>query len=342
MTKERGRVAPPEHKAWGEGKPSRKARRPSRRRRKARARRPGRVARGKARASQSNAATQEHSPATQARSLQAATKPAGATKNDSAALTPPSEASPEAHPPRHDSLLDDETVRQPSPPSIQDGGPWGRELRCATTIQSLDRRLVERWVRRGHMLLQKLAEHGAAEHEYRADLKEGRFVWLDAGRPRVGRGAGAGAVQLVASRPRSSRWRGPIRSCGRGHPRIDGMPRERDDVDEETAWRVAMEAAEARGAEYLYRVPTPHAWYFLALAISRSSPKRALVPRRHAGRLVLRELGETRQAIESRAEPAEVVRERLVRRRQRAPPPGRVRVPRAPTGSRASSGRAAA
>src|SRR6185437_11472629 len=33
--------------------------------------------------------------------------------------------------------------------------------------------LAQRWIKRGDALLRHLAEHGAARHEYRADLKEG-------------------------------------------------------------------------------------------------------------------------------------------------------------------------
>ena len=39
--------------------------------------------------------------------------------------------------------------------------------------------LVARWSERGDALLAALEEHGCARYEYRADLKEGRFVWVD-------------------------------------------------------------------------------------------------------------------------------------------------------------------
>src|SRR5262245_60694005 len=94
-------------------------------------------------------------------------------------------------------------------------------------------------------------------------------------------------------------------------PRLDGLASELDNVDEEAAWRVAMQGAELSRAEYLYRVTTPHAWYFLALRRLTFTPERSSFnPGTPAGP-VLRSLIETRQAIESRAEPAEVVRGRL-------------------------------
>lgn len=171
--------------------------------------------------------------------------------------------------------------------------------------------LVERWVRRGQMLLQRLAQHGAADHEYRADLKDGRFVWIG---PDGGVSAEARAAVLCSwSRSTSvllMGWADPVVRYA-SIDEIEGMPSEHDDIDEEKAWHLAMEVAELSGAEYLYRVPTPHAWYFLALSELLFDPALpSFRPGTPVG-LVLRELAETREAIESRAEPADVIRERL-------------------------------
>jgi hypothetical protein len=171
--------------------------------------------------------------------------------------------------------------------------------------------LVQRWVKRGDALLRHLAEHGAARHEYRADLKDGRFVWVDP----EGRVSAEAQAQVLCSWSRSTlalamAWADPlVRAAGIG--RIDGVPAERDDVDEETAWRVAMKAADHASADYLYRVTTPHAWYFLALSGLTFHPERASFSPGTPVGLVLRGLAETRRAVESRAEPAEVVRDRL-------------------------------
>jgi hypothetical protein len=89
------------------------------------------------------------------------------------------------------------------------------------------------------------------------------------------------------------------------------MAAERDNVDEDAAWRIAMEAADASKAEYLYRVPSPHAWYFLALKDLTFNPRIPLFTPSTPVGLVLKNLAETRQAIESRAEPTAIVRERL-------------------------------
>ena len=184
---------------------------------------------------------------------------------------------------------------------------WGDEP--AQTVRSEG--LIKRWVKRGDALLRHLAEHGAAKHEYRADLEHGRFVWLDA----EGNVSAEAEARAICSYAKSTgvlsmSWGDPLLQRA-GIARLEGMAAERDDVDEEDAWRVAMEAADATGAEYLYRVLTPHAWYFLALRGLSFTPVRgAFTPSLPVG-LVLRTLSESRAAIESRAEPADVVRARL-------------------------------
>jgi hypothetical protein len=171
--------------------------------------------------------------------------------------------------------------------------------------------LVQRWVKRGDALLRHLAEHGAARHEYRADLRDGRFVWVDPD----GRVSAEAQAQVVCSWSRSTSalamaWADPlVRGAGIG--RLEGMPSERDDIDEEAAWRVAMEAADRASAEYLYRVTTPHAWYFLALSGLTFHPERASFSPSTPVGLVLRGLADIHSAVESRAEPTEVVRDRL-------------------------------
>ena len=186
---------------------------------------------------------------------------------------------------------------------------WGDE-EPAQSVRSDG--LVKRWVKRGDALLRHLAEHGAAKHEYRADLEGGRFVWLDP----TGKVSAETEARVICSYAKSTSvlsmgWRDP-RLRKAGIARIDGMAAEVDDVDEEGAWRVAMEVADATHAEYLYRVTTPHAWYFLALRALTFTPARgSFTPGTPVG-MVLRTLGETRTAIESRAEPADVVRSRLL------------------------------
>jgi hypothetical protein len=172
-------------------------------------------------------------------------------------------------------------------------------------------RLIERWTLRGAALLRELEKLGAAGHEVRADLRERRFAWL---RP-DGRASVETQAEVLCGWSKSTKvitmaWADPV-VRGASVPRIDWMPAERDGIDEEAAWRVAMEAAEACGAAYLYRTASASGWYFLSLGKLTASPAGpAVIPSNPAG-LVLKNLDEARTAIESRAEPREVVRERL-------------------------------
>ena len=208
---------------------------------------------------------------------------------------------------RHLEDLDTARVSKPLPALAVSATQSEREADPKGWVDAL----VERWVRRGQMLLQRLAQHGAADHEYRADLKDGRFVWIGPD----GNVSAEASAAVLCSWSRSTSvlamgWTDPVVRYA-SIAELEGMPAEHDDVDEEKAWHLAMEAAELSGAEYLYRVPTPHAWYFLALSELRFDPALpSFRPGTPVG-LVLRELAETREAIESRAEPADVIRERL-------------------------------
>ncbi|WP_437634775.1 hypothetical protein [Sorangium sp. So ce854] len=200
------------------------------------------------------------------------------------------------------SEADDAELGPPRPPELD----WDD-----TPSDSAEEARARRWAARGEELFQQLVDHGASLHEYRADIKEGRFVWIAPG----GRVSAEARARLLCSWSRATSvlvmaWADPLVS-GAGIERIDGMPAEQDSVGEEGAWQIAMAAADGCGAAYLYRVSSPLAWYFLALDDLTFSPKRASF---HPGApvgLVLRAIGEVREAIGSRAEPADVIRDRI-------------------------------
>jgi hypothetical protein len=200
-----------------------------------------------------------------------------------------------------------ETAPRPLRPSLAPSLDWDDGVRLADATDEL----VDRWVKRGDELLELLALHGAADHEYRADLKQGRFVWIAPD----GRVSAEARAEVVCSWSRPTgviamAWADPlVRPVGIAP--IDGVPAEREDVDEEGAWRVAIQAADARSAEFIYRVPTPHAWYFLALRDLTFDPQHPLFSAGTPVGLVLRGLGDTRRAVLSRSEPSELLRERL-------------------------------
>jgi hypothetical protein len=180
-------------------------------------------------------------------------------------------------------------------------------------VSAADEALVEKWATRGADLLRELATHGASDHEYRVDLKDGRFVWVDPeGRVSAEARAQAICTYTPATSSLTMAWADPLLRSS-SVMRIDRLRAEHDDLDEEGAWRVALDAAEHAGAEYLYRVAAPNTWYFLALTGLSFQPIRpSFTPGTPAG-LVLSELEASRVSLRSRAEPAVVVRERLAR-----------------------------
>ncbi|AGP42176.1 DUF6882 domain-containing protein [Sorangium cellulosum] len=226
-------------------------------------------------------------------------RPARARADEHARAAPPKRR-PRSEEPA--SEADDAELSPPRPPELD----WDD-----TPSDSAEEALAQRWAARGEELFQQLAEHGASQHEHRADLKDGRFVWIAPG----GRVSAEARARLLCSWSRTTSvvvmaWADPLVSSA-GVERIDGMPAEQDSVDEEGAWQIAMRAADACGAAYLYRVSSPQAWYFVALDDLTFSPKRASF---HPGApvgLVLRAIGEVREAIASRAEPADVIRDRI-------------------------------
>lgn len=170
---------------------------------------------------------------------------------------------------------------------------------------------LDRWVRRGDELLLRLAKHGAASHEVRANLGEGRFYWVDP----HGRVSAEARARLVCTFvPQTSAvtmgW-ADASTRDLALPRLPDMPAEVDGVDEEGAWRIAMAAADGSAAEYLYRVRSPAQCLFLALSSLTFAPTLPeFVPSTPVA-MVLATLGDARTAAELGAEPVDTLRARL-------------------------------
>lgn len=201
-------------------------------------------------------------------------------------------------------------ARRRAAPRADAGSAKGDEV-GATSPGDARAARADRWSRRGDALLEALAAHGAGSHEVRAELREGRFVWID---PR-GRVSAEARARVLCRRSRTTGaltmgWADPlVRSAAVA--RVDGMADERDAVDEEGAWDAAMEAADACGAEYVYRLDSPAAWTFLALDRLGFTPAEASFAPGSPVRAVLHALAVVRAAIEHGAEPVDVVRARL-------------------------------
>lgn len=170
---------------------------------------------------------------------------------------------------------------------------------------------LERWMRRGDELLLRLAKHGAADHPYRVNLREGRFCWVDS----AGRVSAEARAQLLCTFvPQTSSltmgWADP-RSQDIAPAPVPSMPAEVDGVDEDDAWRIAMAAADHTAVDYLYRVRSPAQCIFLGLSALTFAPvSLPLVPSTPVA-MVLAALGEARQAAELGAEPVDTLRARL-------------------------------
>lgn len=223
------------------------------------------------------------------------------------ATPPPQE--PPVPPPGHESARP--PPRIPTPPII---APRSMELEWTGDpggSSPPQEAAFDRWVRRGDELLRRLAEHGASEHEYRLNLNEGRFFWID----EQGRVSAEARAQLLCTFvPQTSSvtmgW-ADLRSRAMALPRVPGMPSEIDDIDEEGAWRIAMAAAEHTAAQYLYRVRSPSQCLFLSLSGLTFAPSRRELGPSTPVALVLATLGEARVAAHLGAEPVDTLRARL-------------------------------
>ncbi|MFO0587251.1 MAG: hypothetical protein U0441_06925 [Polyangiaceae bacterium] len=169
----------------------------------------------------------------------------------------------------------------------------------------------DRWVKRGDSLLRQLTQHGAHDHEVRADLELRRFSWIDA---RGVVSAEARAELLCTFSPQTASvamgW-ADARTKAFAPAPIAGMAGEVDGVDEEAAWHLAMAAADHVGADFLYRVRTPSQCLFLALTRLTFAPSLPRFMPNAPIAMVLSTIGEARAAVTLGAEPVDIMRARL-------------------------------
>lgn len=178
--------------------------------------------------------------------------------------------------------------------------------------------LYNRWSERGDDLTRRLAELGVDERLYEIDLKAGRIAWLDG----EGGALCEARAQLICCHHAASRrlvmaWADPV-LASLGAEQADGMPGEREDLDDLGAWVAAMKCAESCGAEFLYRVPGALASHFLALRHLRrgdaaAAPVEASPDEGSPVGLVLCRLDEARRALDPSRVRADEARDRLAR-----------------------------
>jgi hypothetical protein len=172
---------------------------------------------------------------------------------------------------------------------------------------------LARWSRSERELKKRLTELGANGHACRADLREGRFVWVDeAGSTIVEARAQIVCTLALPSLVMTMAWADPILS-GLAVPHVGDIPDEQDLPDDESARDIAMRAADACGAEFVYRMPAPHLDYFIALRALRPAAGGAVVTPGSPVGLVLRGLADLRRSLGTRAEPTSELRARFHR-----------------------------
>ncbi len=172
---------------------------------------------------------------------------------------------------------------------------------------------LARWARTERELKKRLEELGSVGHGCRADLREGRFVWVD----EVGSAIIEARAQLVCtlglpSLALTMAWADPILSSV-AVPRVADIVDEQIVPDDETAREIAMRVADACGAEFVYRMPAPHVDYFLALRSLRPTAGGAVVTPGSPVGMVLRGLADLRRSLASRTEPTNELRARFHR-----------------------------
>ncbi|MBI3929052.1 MAG: hypothetical protein HY319_26145 [Armatimonadetes bacterium] len=126
--------------------------------------------------------------------------------------------------------------------------------------------LFERWQRRQTNLGIRLEEMGAAHCDFRVDLGVRKFFWVDA----QGVALAAADTRVLCSYALSDRsvlmaWANPHLDSEAAIEAVPGMRDRVDGCDEADAWQLAVQAADAAGADYVYRAPGPQTMVFLGL-----------------------------------------------------------------------------
>lgn len=171
---------------------------------------------------------------------------------------------------------------------------------------------LSRWARLERELMRRLKELGVAEPRCRVDLREGRAIWMDAaGTPVVEARAQVLCTLALPSLALTMGWADPVLECV-SVGRFDAVPDEQNLLDDESARDIALRAADASGAEYVFRMPAPNVDYFLGVrALRAAAGAQSITPGSPVG-LVLRGLADLRRALTQLAEPTLGLRARFL------------------------------
>lgn len=131
---------------------------------------------------------------------------------------------------------------------------------------SHDEALHAAWKERQERLQGLLEKHGALRLDYRVDLRVGRFWWQRSdGQPVV-----VASARFLLSYAKSNRsilcgWENRSVAPEATVPAVPGISGHIADSNEPEAWDVAMRIANAVGAHFIYRAPSPQTLAFFGL-----------------------------------------------------------------------------
>lgn len=130
-----------------------------------------------------------------------------------------------------------------------------------------ERALSLRWQARQDQLQALLERQGAAHHDWRADLLQGRFWWQhpETGVPEVVASAKVLCSYALSNRSLLAGWANGSLPPGAAIEPVPGVPDHVAEADEGEAWTYALRLADGAKAHHVYRAPNPQSWVFLGL-----------------------------------------------------------------------------
>ena len=127
--------------------------------------------------------------------------------------------------------------------------------------------LVERWRDKQAELHQQLESLGAVQLDLRVNTEEGILQWVEPdGTPRVKAQARGLCHYSLRFGSVTMAWAAEGNTFNPDLAPIEGMKDVYPGCGEGDAWKLAMQAADAIQAQYIYRVPTLQDFFFFAIS----------------------------------------------------------------------------
>ncbi len=129
--------------------------------------------------------------------------------------------------------------------------------------------LIQKWGQRQAQLEKHLTELGAVNLNLRVDTVGGILEWVDNdGQPKARAKASGLCRYSLRFGTVTMAWAADQKNDDRVviSP-VEGMEENYHNCGEGDAWKVALQAADACGAQYLYRFPTAEEFFFFAIEL---------------------------------------------------------------------------